>query len=391
MPCRESCSGFVVRILVLFLIGYLCLFAGIADALTILAPDASKILVNSRRSFVHMVIRSSGKVNAGRIVVEKETGQGRINPLGSWQGNNGYYFLHYILPLKSGMNIFMVEPGKRRIRIRYRPLATLLNYNSSASSAYHFHRQKVVPVVCSGCHSQGFPGEQNILERERIKCKDFSPVCYSCHRRLADAGRWRHSPSFNLYCLGCHEGNKGRGDIVVIQGRVDDTCLRCHVNGRKWKKMGHIHGPVGVGDCTVCHDPHGARYKYQLWADGKAALCVACHADKKRLISGTPLGFHVHGIVKGGGCTICHSPHATENIFQLLEPINKLCVGCHVTMKGIIVGHPVGGHPVKGPRDPRRPGRRFGCTSCHNPHGSNYAYLLIGDLLGGHVCSKCHH
>ena len=31
------------------------------------------------------------------------------------------------------------------------------------------------------------------------------------------------------------------------------------------------------------------------------------------------------------------------------------------------------------------------CSTCHNPHGSDYKFLLIGDILGGQVCSQCHY
>ncbi|MDH3360603.1 MAG: cytochrome c3 family protein, partial [Desulfobulbaceae bacterium] len=70
---------------------------------------------------------------------------------------------------------------------------------------------------------------------------------------------------------------------------------------------------------------------------------------------------------------------------------NDLCSGCHLKMKGLLRGHPVGGHPLKGVRDLRRPERELACSGCHNPHGSEFKYLLIGDNLGGHVCTKCHH
>ncbi|WP_083817708.1 cytochrome c3 family protein [Thermodesulfatator indicus] len=29
-------------------------------------------------------------------------------------------------------------------------------------------------------------------------------------------------------------------------------------------------------------------------------------------------------------------------------------------------------------------------NSCHNPHGSAYNHLLIGDVVGGKICIKCH-
>ena len=151
----------------------------------------------------------------------------------------------------------------------------------------------------------------------------------------------------------------------------------------------YVHGPAATGDCTVCHDPHGGEFPYMLWADPKVDLCIACHTDKQD-VKKKKKGFVEHGIIEGLGCSACHSPHASDYRFQLAGSINDVCVSCHIAMKGITEGHPVGNHPLSDVDDPRRKGRELSCTSCHNPHGANYQYLLIGSLLGGHVCSKCH-
>ena len=127
-----------------------------------------------------------------------------------------------------------------------------------------------------------------------------------------------------------------------------------------------------------------------LWADPKIDICIVCHEDMED-IQKRQRGFYQHGIILGNGCAACHSPHASDYRFQLGGTINEVCVSCHISMKGIEVGHPVGNHPLSGGEDPRRKGREFSCSSCHNPHGERYKYLLIGSLLGGHVCSKCHH
>ena len=155
--------------------------------------------------------------------------------------------------------------------------------------------------------------------------------------------------------------------------------------------MKHIHGPVGTGDCTICHDPHGGNNRFQLWADGKGKLCVICHEDKKKYLAVTPRQkLKVHGILTARGCVACHSPHATDYKFQLFAEINDLCVSCHTELKGLKKGHPSAGHPLVGVEDPRRLGTSMSCTSCHNPHGSDYSYLLIGENRGGLICAKCH-
>ena len=363
-------------------------------AYSVLTPSGERLLVNTRRATTHMIIQAASESERRKIMVQKSLAEDRnqeISPLGYWQ-ENGIYYIHFLLPLKKGTNTFLVKPGNRQIRIRYRPLRTLLNIDFEKSKAYLFHRRVPVPRVCAKCHKNQLAKNAGLnIPSQAKRSQDYSPSCYSCHRQLLTSSPWKHGPAANLQCMGCHSGTKGPGQITILTGKVTKNCLECHVNSREWENMSHIHGPVGVGDCTVCHDPHGSEFRYQLWADGNGKLCVACHRDKKKLVGQSPPGFHLHGVIPGAGCTICHSPHASENRYQLVRPIEKLCVECHQSMKGIIVGHPVRGHPIRGKKDPRRKGRTLSCTSCHSPHGSDYTYLLIGDLLGGHVCSMCHH
>ncbi|GBE13009.1 doubled CXXCH motif [bacterium BMS3Bbin14] len=365
-----------------------------AGAYTILTPPTGeKLLVRARRGNASLVIlavdnaeRRSLKV--GRVINR----QGTVEPLppaGSWQ-KDGSYYVHYGLSLRRGINTFVINPGDKKVIVLYRPRVTMLRSASNESGVYLFHRKEVVPAACSGCHDRKLPADSGLDMKELEKNSNFSPVCFSCHRRLVNGSKWRHGPSANLECLACHRQGEGNKKIAVPTGRVPGLCYRCHVNERKWKTKAHVHGPVGLGACTVCHDPHGARYRFELWADSRTSLCISCHTDKQKSVLKTQ-GFHRHGIIVGSGCEACHDPHASDYQFQLHKPINKLCAGCHLRMQGMTHGHPVGGHPLTGKPDPRHKGRELSCASCHRPHGSNYQYLLIGSPLGGNVCTKCHH
>lgn len=360
------------------------LFSGISRAgeITVLTPPGETVL-HAKQAAVHLVLELSDKKDIKRLRVSKK---GRtFKPVGTRQHKNAY-IVHFHLPLKSGRNFFTVDPGNRSIKVTYRPLRTLLGVNFNAPSVYLFHRQEAVPAKCKGCHDEKL--SRNI-QQERAPYGPFSPACYSCHKEILKDSVWHHSPAANILCRSCHQADPAVDKISIQSGKVDKLCFRCHVNQRNWPGMKHVHGPVGTGDCTVCHNPHGDQFPSLLWADGKVELCLACHADKRALLKGNK-AFYVHGILTGAGCIACHDAHATNNRFQLHKPTNELCVGCHTGIKKNGRGHPVKGHPVKGIKDPRRPDREFNCTSCHNPHGSDYKYLLIGDILGGHVCGKCH-
>ncbi len=365
-----------------------------AAAYTIMTPPPGpEVIIQARRPFATLVIRVADPQEEAKLRVSAAAtgteGEGRIMPRGSWQRGEGI-FLHFRLRLRPGRNTFVVEPGGGKLVIRYRQVRTLGSVDFEDPAAYVFHRRVVVPGACAGCHDrQDRAAAGPAAERFRDN-PAFSPRCFSCHRRLSRQEKWLHGPSANLLCLDCHRiGEKG-SRVTIPSGRINELCFGCHVNKKKLLQKKYVHGPYAIGDCTVCHDPHGDAYKYQLWADGRAGLCVGCHSDKKKSLKKS-LGFFSHGIIEGSGCIACHDAHASDNPFQLHRPINPLCVSCHVGLQGISKGHPVGNHPLQGVPDPRRKGREFACSSCHNPHGSRYRYLLIGDVLGGHVCSKCHH
>jgi len=112
------------------------------------------------------------------------------------------------------------------------------------------------------------------------------------------------------------------------------------------------------------------------------------------------------------GCGGCHSPHASNNPALLPNPINDICITCHKGQsKGSHVIAIPGGkfHPLKGvidistlkmikvpdPKNPKKeieipdpkvPGKELSCTSCHNPHSSDYKNLFPAQR----VCLKCH-
>jgi len=367
--------------------------AGSADAYSILTPASdARLFIQARRPISNMIIKVSGADELARLrvdeVINKNIDTRSVDTIGQWE-NNGSTYVHYILHLKKGTNIFIVNPGGKEVNIRYHPLRTLLNVDVDDPKAYLFHRNDVVPADCAQCHNKTVPKDSNLDFKRLEKNTDFAPVCFSCHRKLIRQSLWLHSPSANVFCWSCHRQGEGNTKVPMLSGRVDENCFECHVNRKKFRNS-YVHGPVGTGDCTVCHDPHGGEYEYQLWADAKAGICVGCHLDKKNTQIKT-IGFYSHGIIQGGGCIVCHNTHSDDYRFQLYNTINELCVSCHSGLQDVEKGHPVGNHPLRGKADPLRKGRELSCTSCHNPHGSSFRYILIGDLLGGHVCSKCHH
>lgn len=382
---RLGFSGLKMSVL-FFLLTFLAPVASGAGEITVLAPSAPESTMLSRNKVVNVVVRVAEAGDLNRLVLKDDSAGHAIEPMGRHLRNSVYY-VHYRVPLKKGGNNFTLMPVGSKISIKYTPLSSLLNVNLDAPGVYLFHRQGAIPEECAGCHTEKLPPGASV---DKVRYGQFSPECYSCHSNTATGADWRHFPSSALLCRTCHQSNTDAKQMVVPTGKVEALCFDCHVNNRKWTSMSHIHGPVGTGDCTICHDPHGSSNEFQLWADGKAKLCVVCHEEMKKYLDQGQRSFVVHGIMNAQGCSACHSPHATNHRFQLYGEINELCVTCHTGLAELESGHPVQNHPVKGKSDPRRAGYPFTCTSCHNPHGSSYKYLLIGDVRGGRICVKCH-
>ncbi len=228
--------------------------------------------------------------------------------------------------------------------------------------------------------------------------------CAECHATLV-AARYVHGPAANGACLDCHEvvpKEPGKA-AVTLRAEGVDGCVSCHDDITSRLGERHVHAPVAAGECTTCHDPHSAPYPYQLKAQGNAA-CVLCHEDigddLKRGVAHEP----------AANCGTCHDPHGGPFPGQTRRPLNDLCMDCHATRPepqeaaargpaAVLVrldaegrrGHPVTGHIVLGPRDPRSPDRPFTCVSCHNPHGAKGGRLFRFDAASvSELCLKCH-
>jgi predicted CXXCH cytochrome family protein len=360
---------------------------GFAGEILILAPYEPQSLVLSRNKIINVVVKVADAQDLDRLVLYSEMDNRRFDPAGRYE-KGGSYYVHYSLYLRKGDNNLILDPIRRPLQIKYMPVSTLLNLNFDRPHTYLFHRDAVVPAECTACHDDKLP---SLMKKDQPAYGRTSPECFSCHPGKPQGAEWKHSPAASLLCLACHGGDTAAIKVRVPTGKVEGLCFSCHNNQQKWLAMAHIHGPVGTGDCTICHDPHGSKNRYQLWADGKARLCVICHEDKARYANtAVRQKLQVHGILRGQGCVICHDPHASPYRFQLVAEINDLCVSCHVGLQETESGHPVQNHPISKIADPLRPGVTMSCTSCHNPHGSDYDYLLIGDPRGGVVCGKCH-
>ena len=143
----------------------------------------------------------------------------------------------------------------------------------------------------------------------------------------------------------------------------------CHANVVKHK---YLHGPLQIGQCTVCHLPlPGTDHKFKI-AETEAKLCLICHKGLDTT------GYMLHDPVAKGKCLGCHDPHGSEEPYQVSKsPAVLLCKECHNKK------------PVLTRKYAHKPVAEGKCLSCHRPHGNKAKNLL--DASGSKLClAQCH-
>ncbi|MDD5758643.1 MAG: cytochrome c3 family protein [Desulfobulbaceae bacterium] len=107
----------------------------------------------------------------------------------------------------------------------------------------------------------------------------------------------KHRPWAEKNCTGCHN--------FQTESRLrlpkNELCGLCHKNLIQGK---NVHGPVAVGACLACHDPHFSANP-SLLKKSLATICFKCHKEKR-----LAAGMHDKIISRGMLCVDCHNPHS---------------------------------------------------------------------------------
>jgi len=104
-----------------------------------------------------------------------------------------------------------------------------------------------------------------------------------------------HQPYAEGRCGGCHDSASGQ----LLRPIQDGLCLTCHADVAKGR---HVHGPVAVNGCDLCHLHHTAPYPNLLQRD-PTATCLNCH-EREDLAEVAQ-----HELMDRQSCTDCHDPH----------------------------------------------------------------------------------
>lgn len=187
----------------------------------------------------------------------------------------------------------------------------------------------VFPVIITGCDREarykiltfffeGVPpldGEENAVETE-ITTVDKSPQpAVAQKKNISRILQQRRSSKHDWVadCNKCHMGGMGSGKRQLIRP-MPDLCYSCHTN--YYAAAGYLHGPIAVGECVFCHNPHKTKYVY-LQKAPQPELCYRCHV-RENMVTITGHKENMETI-----CTDCHDPHVSS-MKMLLKPVNEL-------------------------------------------------------------------
>ena len=290
---------------------------------------------------------------------------------------------------------------------------------------FDYHLTKGTPSLCVDCHD---PKDAGLITAHRGQ-PFGSANCVQCHdpHQSAQAKlmqKFTHPPFADKTCEICHAPAKD-GKVVLTQADSKALCVTCHSDQAEHIEKAKVQHPGAQGDCTTCHNPHAGQTPGFIQPDPVNA-CLACHSDQADQFKKA----HLHQPAFGQSCAICHEPHGGNNAHLLrTKDVNSLCLECHgnesqpqklesqhlITIfngsvklpndyfeknKAIIIplkyglGHPVAGHPVSNLLDPANPGKvktPMTCLTCHQPHSSAQAKLLVNDQPNNMTfCDNCH-
>ncbi len=288
---------------------------------------------------------------------------------------------------------------------------------------FEYHLTKNAPQLCADCH--------DVKDASLVKAHQGQPFgsadCLTCHdphdsREPKLMAKFTHMPFEAKQCDTCHQPPKD-GKVVLTQKSARELCVTCHEDKAKLIETAKVQHPGAAGDCTDCHSPHAGNSP-GFPKPNAVAVCLGCHSDQ----ADQGKKAHVHQPAFQQGCATCHQPHGGDNAHLLRAATpNALCMECHgpeakpaklesehlvaifdrkvklpeeyfagVPVLPLVygVGHPVAGHPVSDVRDFRDPNKvlmPMNCLTCHQPHSSAKADLLVKDQQNNQAfCATCH-
>ena len=318
------------------------------------------------------------------------------------------------------------EKGSRHAALDMGCDSCHLTHKTGPSSNLEFakHLKKSAPALCVECH--------DVKDASLAKAHQNQPFanadCVTCHNphesdrpQLIQA--FTHPPFADKQCDTCHAAAKD-GKVVLTTASSKELCVMCHSDKQKAIDEAKVpHPGAAMSECTDCHNPH-ASPQPGLPRTNAVDICLTCHAEQAEMLKSKRIH---HQPAFQQGCATCHEPHGGGNEHLLrAKEVNTLCLECHgpdsperTAVKGqpliaifdgkvrlpqdyfqkvpvlpikYNTGHPVNGHPVADTINLKtKTPIALNCLSCHQPHASANAGLLVRDQEPNMAfCKNCH-
>jgi predicted CXXCH cytochrome family protein len=116
-----------------------------------------------------------------------------------------------------------------------------------------------------------------------------------------------HRTESREQCGECH-ADKGGGPTRASSD-ASALCYGCH---DRFEGKRYLHGPLAVGACLACHDPHRG-YGTAHLREERGLLCANCHAARETSPT-TACN------ASNKACADCHDPHQSDSRFLLRGP-----------------------------------------------------------------------
>jgi predicted CXXCH cytochrome family protein len=202
--------------------------------------------------------------------------------------------------------------------------------------------KQAAPQLCLSCHKNVKDAMESSLVAHTAMTKDQS--CMACHTSHFSKLSKLQKESQPQQCLNCHDQ-----PLLTADGRTIENMAAL------LKENQDHHGPIRLGACTACHEPHGgsqskllsAAYPPEFYAAFKPEqykLCFSCHTPEMVLDSrpSAQTGFkdgerNLHWLhvnqEKGRTCRACHEVHASRQPFHIRESVPYGPSGWAITLK----------------------------------------------------------
>jgi predicted CXXCH cytochrome family protein len=246
--------------------------------------------------------------------------------------------------------------------------------------------------ACLACHDPHAGRTPDLLVRAEV-----APTCAGCHP--PSDGRAEHPPYAGGRCDSCHDPHGAENAHLLLGGSGADHCRLCHAGEVQNVEAGAgLHAKL-EGSCLACHSAHAAD-QAGLLATEPRDLCTSCHPEVGTTVAEAAVSHDP--VLEGHQCVSCHDPHSSRNPRMLRETQPAVCMSCH---EEPVVGPEGREIPALAPTLASAPVvhgavREGDCSACHSVHGGSHARLLRAikpDVLPGPydvrnyaLCFACH-